>query len=495
MTQYKVTQGFTSTKPLIVVPNTPGRWTWQGAPSIIKSSATGGVFTNGANFTINGGPFFTKSGGAPTQWDHGQDGAGVLNAGYSGGWPNAFTAGLASCNIFNRAAPFQSGGSSTIQPPTPYTGVFVAGCHGDLVGSNQGYNVMLWNSYSTPTYPYYAVRNFYCQYDPNWWFTLWPSSITFLGDLTNGSNLITNITTAPFPVGLTAGDFNGSGLFNSGLSGTPQLTAVDPVLGTATLTNNAIATKIQTSITALFLDRDENTKVTDFNMDGGSNPYGSTEYYTANGPGAPKSNTATHSYATGQNPLQTPDQNGHGSSWGLSLNLANPALGVNNGWKKLEYVVCYTSATSGFYWYYENGVQVVNHFGSNAFAQASSAITVDAIGGYGRNQGYVGQKSLITPIVTTGANGAQTQWRYFANNYYDRQTSGAGRFYLTNTPTWAPGDGNPLYEIQPYVAWANASVTMTCNKGNLSSGAGYLWFIDEGNGVGTAVLQAVGTIA
>ncbi len=157
-----------------------------------------------------------------------------------------------------------------------------------------------------------------------------------------------------------------------------------------------------------------------------------------------------------------PDQNGHNNYWGTVQNPSDPA----NGWVHAELVIEMTTDTTGFFQYFEDGVKVMDYAGPTTFA---STRTVESIGGYARNQGPAGR---VMPFTSTGAAGDYTQWRYYANLYNDRETSGLGRFVLVT-------DGMAT-EIQPYVTYSADSVDLIINKGNLPSGPAQIHsFIDE----------------
>jgi hypothetical protein len=456
-----------------------------------------GQLMNGLSFTVAGSGFGSKSGSRPTAWDYGQAGPGVLDSQWTGGWPNACA--VSDCNIFNRAGPFTSSGaaagSSTIPSPTPYTANFIAGCHGGINASNGGNNVMFWKKYTTPAFPYYSIWSYYQRYDPNWWFTTWPGLVTFNGTATSGNNVITGVN---FPItGLTVGDSNND-VNDSFFGGTTfanntKITAVDTVLNTITCSNNALVTRTA-QFGVVYTDRDENVKTWDYSTPG-TTPYDSNSWYGNNQGGVTKSNTASATYVSGISGSPTrpqyPDNNGHNNFWHPINNQTNP----NIGWYKVDIVAKWDSSTTGFFRIYEtdlsgNGIAdtAINFSGANAYPAQVGTTTGESIGGYARNQGYVGQIGLITPLTTTGAVNTQTQWRYFGNIYFDVQPSSLGRFYLTNSSTFTMGGGQ-VAEIQPYTSWSDSSVILVCNKGNLTSGAVRLWFVDEANGVNTPVLQ------
>jgi hypothetical protein len=213
-------------------------------------------------------------------------------------------------------------------------------------------------------------------------------------------------------------------------------------------------------------------------------PYGVNSWYT-NEWGQGKTNTAPLTLSTdtiGGVPA-IPDRNGHNNYWKTMLNPADPA----NGWIKVEIIIVFTSDDTGSFKIYENNVLVMDYAGPTTYASTS---TVEAIGGYARNQGAVGRK---TPYNSTGAPGTFTQFRYYADSFNDRQTTGLGRVIATNASTYTVGASSIAAEIQPWTSWADGSVTITFNKGKLTSGPVYFWFVDEANGASTPVLVATKT--
>lgn len=448
------------------------------APGSITPTDDGGTadvgtesgLMNGQTLTVTGSAFGTKS--APILWDHGQDGAGVMNAGWSGGWPSTSSDPIG--NMKNRAAPFQALGSSTINGPHPFTSVFLAGCHHDVDVSNGGNAVMAWRTYATPQAPYYSYWSYYYRHDPNWWFTALPTNVSFKGTVTSGSNVITGVTP---PAGLTTGDEGG--VYGTGI---PNGTSITDV-GTDTVTLSANATSSgSVTIDVTYSDRDENTKLWNLNTNQ-TTPYGVNSWYT-NEWGQGKSNTAalTLSTDTIAGVPAIPDHNGHNNYWQSMLNPADPA----NGWIKVEIIIGFASADTGTFRILENNALVMDYAGPTTY---DATTTVEAIGGYARNQGAVGRK---TPYVSTGASGTFTQFRYYADSFNDRQTTGLGRIVATNAATYTLGSGVTT-EIQPWTSWSDESVTLTFNKGKLASGPVYFWFVDEANGVTTPVLVATKT--
>jgi hypothetical protein len=472
------------------------------APSgLMFSDGGAGGISNGASVTITGGPFGTKSGSSPSIWDHGQDGAGVLNAGWSGAWPNA--AGNSIANTINRAQPFQALGSSTINGPHPYTTTFLAGNHYQS-GAFAGNNVMPYVAFSTPALPYYSYWSWYTRDDPQWWHSIAPFEINFTGTLASGNNVITAISSFTW----LDSTYIGASISGTGIPSSSSITAINSGAGTITINNNVTANGAQ-ALLAIQVGFDNNNKRYDFSA--ASTPYDTSvgnwylTYADYRGVGNfqfshPTSNTDL----TAKNgilddtggALTNPDQNGHNAFWRDGNNPTNVSEGVGgNGWQKSELLIKWTTATTGYVKYFENntylggGLLVVDYAGKTIYTGITSAS--ESIGGYSRRQGVV--PADTTHYLSTGTAGTYTLWRYYADVYYDRQTTGQARFVMTNSATYVLGDGN-IVEIQPYTAWANGSVTLTINKGNLSSGTAKIWFVDEVNGVSTPALQSTITL-
>src|ERR1700730_13783985 len=353
-------------------------------------AGSSGSFNHGDPITIIGGPFGTKSGSTPKIWDHGQDGAGNVNGGFTGAWPS--TAGNSVANFQNRAAPFQALGSSTINGPHPYTNVFLGGNHYQS-GATGGNNVMAWTKYTLPSFPFYSYWSYYFRHDPNWCFAIAASQQNFTGTTTSGSNIITGI--AGF-----SNIFTTSTIFGQGLSGgtyNSQTTVTGINTGAGTLTTLANATATGTSvITAFNNDLDNNTKTFDFSSPGNS-PYDSQNWYDGIGHSVttggasgnnfvhPNSNTDSlcniglnddvgFKPGTPSAALENPDENAHGNNWNATNNPTNAANGIGGfGWIKGERLITWTTATSGLIKYWENNTYVssapsINYAGSTVYS-------------------------------------------------------------------------------------------------------------------------------
>lgn len=455
---------------------------------VVQSLPTGGAFSNGdaliATLPAGLSSFGVRTTSTPVLWDPGNSAPGTMSNQYGGGWPNACSNPLG--NMTNRAGPFQALGSSIIQSPTPYTPNFLAGNHLDVNVSNGGNAVMWWIPSYSFAVPVYSYAEGYEMHDPNWWYCAGSANYTYTGIYVAGSNQFSIQGGVPF--GVTIGDDNqlfslNNTVFVSSQASPCKISAVDAVNNIITMTKPALVSGTFGLQSIVYDQRDENDKKLNFYGDSVS-PYPSTKsWYTTNAVNNPKSNIGTDAYTLGQfNGIPiNPDNNGHSSAWGASNNPSNPNKGWRGGWFKWAYAAKWSTGTDGFLRYWEiapNGVSrlIVNYSGPNAYTAGTWG---EAIGGYARNQGAMGLNPFLSsPVQGAGVMGTYTQWRYYGNNYYDRDLNQLGRFYLTNSSTYTIGDGNPA-EVQPYIGWAPSTVPLVVNKGNLLSGPANLWFVDE----------------
>jgi hypothetical protein len=476
-------------------------------PSFIIVPAPPAGFNHGDLLTLTGGPYGTKSGSTPTLDDHGQDGAGATNGAWAGLWPNSATDPTA--NLKNRTAPFQALGSSTMNGPDPFTTTFLAGNHYEGL-AHSGNQVMAWLAYTPPAQPWYSYWSWAQRQDQRWWYAIGPSQQYFTGTLTNGSNVITAVSSfTNVQIGAT---LQGTGVFHNFVT---TITAVNPGAGTVTMSDpaTAAATGAPTQVVALYAGRDNNNK--GFNFSNNATPYDSghspsESWYPSIGDFAntgsagantlavfnvPNSNTDTRCKTSlnddggfrPANPttgaLQNPDQNGHGTGWAASNNPADVTKGeAGTAWVKAEIVAKWTTASDGYFRYYENNVLIVNYSGPTVYSSLVATVC-EALGGYARNIGPV-PADTANYQSTGGTVGTYTQWRGLAKVLCDRQTTGLGRFVMTNSASYVPGDGN-VAETQPYTGYGNLSSTIRVRKGNLNAGTAHLWFVDEANGVAT----------
>lgn len=150
--------------------------------------------------------------------------------------------------------------------------------------------------------------------------------------------------------------------------------------------------------------------------------------------------------------------------------MPNKYYNTANGWVKKEIAMYMTAGTNGFIsttWSVPKSQPRWNgYLWNNTIGKG----TTDPYSGTGRTF-WIGGFRRDFP------NAANRQ--YFSDVYLDVQTSGISRFALTDTNSLSTAT---VIEYQPYTSWSGTSVTLTCSKGNLSSGTVYLWLLDEVNG-------------
>lgn len=201
--------------------------------------------------------------------------------------------------------------------------------------------------------------------------------------------------------------------------------------------------------------------------------YGSAYWYMENGNGEFSSASATPTIDINDDGAgivgrskQYPSSEYH------SPQLTNKYFNTANGWVKKELSMYMTSATTGFISLNlsKPGTSAQARYNAYLWNSVVGSGTTDPYSGTGRTF-WLGGFRRDAPF-------AQSR-QYWSDVYLDIQTGGIGRFALTNTNTLAT---STVIEYQPYTAWSNTSVTLTCSKGNLSSGTVYLWLLDEVNG-------------
>ena len=466
------------------------------------AAVSSGLWVDGASFTVippgGGLTSFGTNNSVPNLWDRGQDGPGVISSQYKGAWPNA--ANDSNGNLFNRTLPFQYSGSSTISAgPTPLTNTILAGNHWNVNSANGGDAVMAWVQHAVITFPYWEVSCWYHMADNNWWVAGDPGSITFSGSITAGSAVISSISPALPTQGLTTGE--GCVLFQNTSPGAvnipsePTINSTDSVANTITMSAAATGTGTRTvSITAQYSSRDGNYKTADYSWPNNS-PYDTSSWYHAQSMTNTTSagfqmqlenNTAITPYTV----INDPDNNSHNAFW---LDGANDSKQV---WTQSLRITRMDTATTGYDYYYENnGSKLVNYQGQTAWplsAIGNPTTTGMSFGGYSRAQGYYGNGQVANQ-ASNGTLGTYTQWRYFGNLFNNANGAGSGMFILSNSGAWTLGSG-VAFEPQPWSAWGGSSVTVQWNKGNLNSGAAYLYFWDLGNSI-SPTLVASGTLA
>lgn len=167
---------------------------------------------------------------------------------------------------------------------------------------------------------------------------------------------------------------------------------------------------------------------------------------------------------------------GHNGSEWTSPDMPNKYYNTGNGWVKKELSMYMTPSTNGFVSMtysvpnYSNPGNAQPRYNNYLWNSSNGSGTTDPYAGAGRAI-YIGGFRRNFPIAANRS--------YWSDVYFDIQTAGCGRFALTDTNSLTTAT---VCEWQPYTAWSNTSVTLTCSKGNLPSGTVYLWLLDEVNG-------------
>jgi hypothetical protein len=157
------------------------------------------------------------------------------------------------------------------------------------------------------------------------------------------------------------------------------------------------------------------------------------------------------------------------SEW-VSPAMPNKYYNTANGWVKKELSMYMTSGTNGFVSMAVSVPKSQPRWNGYLWNNTNGTGTTDPYGGSGRTFWLGGFRRDFPQALNR---------QYWSDVYLDIQTSGLGRFALTDTNSLATAT---VVEWQPYTSWSNTSVTLTCSKGNLSSGTVYLWLLDEVNG-------------
>lgn len=429
------------------------------------------------------------------KWDIGAAPVGTIDPQWSGGWPSAATDPLG--NMQNRDAPFQYSGSATVIGPTPYVSRFLAGNHwGINQGAQGGNGCNFWTGYTKPngaSGDYYSYWCYYNLYDPNWWYTTYPTTVVWTGVFTAGDPVVHFPSGLPFA--LTGGDgnaiFSGAGgAFQSYTQANPTIiSGYDTVANTITMNKGALLTGTFGGNVASYTDRDENLKQWTMSVGVTEPDPVTTSWYATNSAGGPKNNTSHGQLSTDQSAgvPQSPDNNGHGLFWSTHNNFSDPNNGWRGGWVKVELVAKWSVGSTGFFRQYETNIGpnalnglMMNYSGITSY---TGTVAAESIGDYARNQGAMGEKVLITPIQGAGTLGLHTQWRYFGNAKYDQQVNNLARWYLSNTFPFTLGDGT-LTECFKWISNTGANATIQTDVGNLNLGAGFISYVDEANGIG-----------
>jgi hypothetical protein len=154
----------------------------------------------------------------------------------------------------------------------------------------------------------------------------------------------------------------------------------------------------------------------------------------------------------------------------ISPNMPNKLYNSANGWVKKELSMYMTSGTNGYVSMTVSQPKVQPRWNGYLWNNTVGSGTTDPYSGTGRTFWLGGFRRDFPNAVNR---------QYWSDIYLDVQTSGVQRFALTDTNSLSTAT---VVEYQPYTAWSNTSVTLTCSKGNLASGTVYLWLLDEVNG-------------
>jgi hypothetical protein len=150
--------------------------------------------------------------------------------------------------------------------------------------------------------------------------------------------------------------------------------------------------------------------------------------------------------------------------------MPNKYYNTANGWVKKELAMYMTAGTNGFISMTVSVPKSQPRWNGYLWNNTIGKGTTDPYSGTGRTF-WIGGFRRDFPKATNR--------QYFSDVYLDVQTSGVQRFALTDTNSLSTAT---VVEYQPFTSWSNTSVTLTCSKGNLSSGTAYLWLLDEVNG-------------
>ena len=136
------------------------------AVSITGNSGSG---AHGGSLTLTGSGFGTKSTAAPVIWDNCDhtvnDPAQIVAAGWTGAWPDA---GTTAYHMQYRNTNYRTG----MGAPHSRVGKYMAGAHGENVGYNQGYNVIVFKSRTVSAFPADTYASWWYRNDDAWVFGL-----------------------------------------------------------------------------------------------------------------------------------------------------------------------------------------------------------------------------------------------------------------------------------------------------------------------------------
>ena len=455
--------------------------------NLVVSTLTATTLVHGANFTITGSGFGTKSAPIVSIRDTQSDAA-LDSAAVSPQWSTALTtpATLAALSppvssfyaMQNRAPGFKPT-TATISAPHPFVpGIMAGNAVHDVSDHLVQTNILS----ATTQMPFVIYASWYerctsdslffwpgdSSYDNNFKTFAWGMGTSYLGGSPN-VDMYSNIdpTTGSTITGITLGNPTvvavSTQVFTVGATAVVTATSHIPISGIPQILNIPITVTAKTGAAGAAGTVSLNIDSTSFT------PWTSGGYL---GTGGCEENQ-TSKVGVSINPtegigFQSPDANGHGSFWSSVFNPFNPA----NGWVKNEiaFKVSSTAATraaGGGYFYQWNictqGAQstVIGYEGStDAGSTSQSSTRYMALGGYWRN----------VPGPTVG--GSAVNWRCFSDFYVD-STSGSSsaldvaRLVIGNAATF---DTCTVREPAKIVTWANGSVTATFWQGGLTTG-------------------------
>jgi hypothetical protein len=176
-------------------------------------------------------------------------------------------------------------------------------------------------------------------------------------------------------------------------------------------------------------------------------PYNTYTWVLEYGPPVDLSSAQWHINDSDFSPsLSDPDNNDHNLWW----NAGTSSLGV---WVKTEYEIRLTDQTDGYIKAWDNGVLKVDYSGpTDLFPGTTRCIS---LGGFAQS------------------GGAATQWRYFADIYFDTTPQ---RVMICTGSTWA---SRGKCEVQIPSAWSPTETTVTVNQGGFPNyTTAYLYIVD-----------------
>ena len=418
------------------------------ALNVTVNAVVVGALVHGSPFTVTGSGFGTKPLAAPiasdfftgtlNQWDHVYPNSG--NASVIGANPGA--AMQIQSAPFNPSTVLTGAPNETISHPSTRGTKLAAGCQlGTGSGPNNGYDLLLGTTFNRPAGAYVLTLRWWHRFDPNW-----NQSLTSLFKLTGATTAGTaNISSAVDVSGVGPNGY-WIGPCASFPNGTLATSAI--VGGVLTTADAAVAT---VAAGTSFKYTDNNSKWGFYGSVFGS-VSGTAWYLFYNVPTKFQGCAATLSADAGP-----PTKKSGGTG-----NLYPQKAGDPRKWtlKTLHLYIDGSNDGTCKAYYFENYDQSTNYY---AKADGSDYLIYlpDVNSGTSR---------FVSIGSFNRSTGTATQWQYMADAFID---AGDGFFYLTDNSSWS---ASTIREIQPWTAWNNTSVTLTCNGGNLSAGTVYLHY-------------------